>query len=69
VKIKVNEFETHWTCGDGCCDNFETVSIFHYGGKEYEYRSHDAEHNLTQFLAEVLGLEFEIEYTFGEVTI
>lgn len=62
MKIKVSEAEYYWRCGDGCCDNFETVSVFHLLGEEYEYRSHDAYNNLKEFLKDHFDLDFEIDY-------
>lgn len=61
MKIKVQNYSHYWTCGDGCCSNYEEVSIFTYEGKEYEYRSYDSDKNKLDFIAEVLGIEFEEE--------
>lgn len=51
--------ETHWSCGDGCCDNWACDSVFTYRGKEYEFSGYSSEETLSQFLKEIIGIEFQ----------
>lgn len=67
MEIKVEEYDDYWECGDGCCTNYDTVSVFHYNGNTYEYRSYDSENNLKTFLEDVLGLTFKYEYGGNDV--
>ena len=67
--IKHETYSHYWRCSDGCCSNYEEVSIFHYNGKTYEYRSYDTEQNLLEFLREALDIEIvteEIDNPFGD---
>lgn len=64
-KIKVLHKEYHWTCGDGCCDNFSTTSSFMYRDVIHEFEGDNADHTLKEFLKHVIGLEFEEEYEYG----
>lgn len=61
MQIKHETYSHYWRCSDGCCDNYDEVSIFHYEGKTYEYRSYDTEQNLLEFLREVLNIEIVTE--------
>jgi hypothetical protein len=62
ITIKVEERDDYWTCGDGCCSNYETVNVFHYDGETYEYRGSDAHYNFRNFAEEVLKIKFEYDY-------
>lgn len=57
--IKVEESEDYWECGDGCCSNYDVVSVYHLDGETYEYRSYDATNNLKEFLKDHFNLIFE----------
>ena len=68
VEIKVEEYEHWWRCGDGCCDNLDTVSRFHYDSETYEYRGYSSEENLKNFLIDNFDLVFEYDYVnFNDV--
>jgi len=61
--IRVTEYDDHWTCGEeNCCDFYETVSVFHLNGEEYEYRGTDNHVNLLSFLWDHFNIGFEVEY-------
>lgn len=59
--IHVNHW--HWTCGDGCCDDYG-VDIF-VNGVEMETRYENLEQNIQEIL-EHLGYEVEIIRTYEE---
>lgn len=64
--IKVKHTETHWQCGDGCCDNYTTVSAFMYGDNIYEFDEGDAGGNTQAFLKQIIGIEFEEEFEYQD---
>jgi uncharacterized OsmC-like protein len=61
ITIRVEEHEDYWECGDGCCTNWDVVSVFHHEGETYEYRSCDGEVNIRNFLEEHFQIKFEYE--------
>lgn len=64
ITIPVKHIETHWTCGDGCCDNYEVTSEFMYKDKIYQFESGAADANTDRFLKEVIGIVFEEEIEY-----
>lgn len=62
--IKVLHKETHWQCGDGCCDNYDVVSSYMYNDKIYEFDEGSIDLNIAAFFKEVFGVEFEEEYEY-----
>ena len=62
AEIKVEEYEHYWTCGDGCCTNWDTVTKFYHNNETFEYRGYSAEENLKNFLIDNFDLVFEYNY-------
>ena len=60
-EIRLEEYESYWECGDGCCTNWDSVSIFHHNGETYEYRGYSTEENLKNFLIDHYELVFNVE--------
>jgi hypothetical protein len=63
--IRVEEYEDFYTCGDGCCSNYDVVNVFHYGTNSYSYRGVDSFNNLKTFLEDVLDISFEYDYVIN----
>ncbi len=59
LKIELNEYD--YTCGDGCCRNFGTITIVN--GIELPCHNQDAGTILRQVL-EHLGYKVEIDYGY-----
>jgi hypothetical protein len=61
VKIELNEY--NYTCGDGCCTNYGTVTKVN--GEELPFHNQDVA-TILRGVLEKLGYEVEIEETYGE---
>lgn len=61
MEIKVETYSDYWECSDGCCSNYEELSVFHHNGTTYEYRSDSRDQNLLVFLRDVLDIHIVTE--------
>lgn len=59
LKIQLKEYS--WTCGDGCCTDYGTITKVN--GTELPFRNQDVEIILEQVL-KYLGYEVEIETSY-----
>ena len=59
VKIKLHEY--YYSCGDGCCSNYGTITTVN--GVEMESHNQDVQTILEQVLTH-LGYKVEIETTY-----
>lgn len=60
-KLNISLAEYTYTCGDGCCTTYGTVTTVN--GVELPYNNQDTETILRQVL-EHLGYEVDIEYSY-----
>lgn len=58
-RIIAHHEECHWSCGDGCCDNWSCDSVYTYKDKEYEISGSSSGETMEVFLRDVIGIEFE----------
>lgn len=64
--IKAKHFESHWSCGDGCCDNYSALSAFMYKDQVYEFETGTIDGNISMFLEKVIGIVFEEEVEYED---
>lgn len=59
-KIKVRRVYDHWTCGDGCCDNYRDTSFVTMdNGEEFEVETTTTNDDMYIMILAKLGYEVE----------
>lgn len=60
-KVKIHFREYWYKCGDGCCDDYGTITTVN--GEELDFRNEDTS-TIVQGILEKLGYEVEITHDY-----
>jgi hypothetical protein len=60
-KVKIHFSEYWYKCGDGCCDDYGTITTVN--GEELEFRNEDTS-TIVKGILEKLGYEVEITHDY-----